>query len=61
MTPEQRTARLRQIKSTHNLRARDIAKLVGRTTATVWHWLSGEHYTIPLHTLTALEVEVEAR
>ena len=59
MTPSDRTRRLREIKQDNDLTAGRIARSLNRTTDTVYHWLSGEHYQIPEHALRLLELEVQ--
>lgn len=56
----ERRDKLKQIMKTHNLRIRDVAKILNRRPQSVRVWLSVAPAEIPEHCLELLELKVAA-
>lgn len=59
MTPEERTARLRQLMQEHGLKAEDVGNILGITAQTVRVYRSKNAQTITEKNLRLLELELK--
>ena len=54
-----RRKKLIQLMTTHDLEAKDVAKLIDREPSTVWHWTSNSDTNIPAPLLELLEMKIQ--
>jgi DNA-binding transcriptional regulator YiaG len=55
---DNRTAELHRIMRDHNLTAEQVAKLIGRTSKTVFNWRLSEGQAIPAQALELLRLKI---
>ena len=55
---DKRTAELIHLMRDHDMTAEQVAKLIGRTSKTVFNWRLGDGQIIPAHALELLRMKV---